>query len=149
MGRSSTKITPDNLLPVGSCFAFDGLQRYEVISHDTRTARTSGATVDRMVWRSTCPDCSTPFETTSLVGSWPKQRRCDLHKSKGRPVTKDRTAETAARENYGFVPDTRDEFGRPYPEFNVTRRKMRGESEEAFAKRLAQIDDWEAACDLI
>ena len=149
MPRKHIKISPKTRLPLGCVVTFDGMQDYMIIKHDTYRSKSSGNLLERALWQSHCPTCDTPFTTWALSTAWPEQRRCPNHKSAGSCVT---SVEGGPRHKKALVfesPETHDKRGRPFPDFPITRRRLRGESEVEFTTRLARIDDWEVAYDLV
>ena len=155
MPRPRTKIVPHNThLPVGTQFLFDDRQVYTVTGHDTYVSKSTGNTFDRILWSAPCATCGTTFACSSLADQWPVQRRCQAHKSRGKAVA-DNEAKPKRRKRsdpYAYTGPTYpsglphfDEDGKPLPDFVVWRRQLRGESEEAFAGRMAKLDAWERA----
>lgn len=154
MPRPRTKIMPHNtLLPVGAQFLFDDHQVYTVIGHDTYVSKSTGTTFDRVLWSAPCATCGVTIEVSSLPDKWPAQRRCQAHKRRGKVVTNEvRQARRKRSDPYAYNGPTYpsglphfDEDGKPLPDFVVWRRQLRGESEEAFAGRMAKLDAWERA----
>jgi hypothetical protein len=71
--------------PIGKAFLCEG-QRYVLI--DVRQlVRKDGQPTVVLSWQSHCADCGKPFVTTSGLTISNVNRRCDVHKTPGKPVS--------------------------------------------------------------
>lgn len=151
MPQERLDITPVHL-PVGTVLLYDGGQRYEVVKAEPYERKRDGAHTSLVTWRTHCPVCGAAFELTGGVSRFPTTRRCPVHRSRSRVVAseaapKTRTKQTALNDSDQRPGESNEDYAARIlaKVKRTTKRRLRGEAEDAWQARVAEIEAREQA----